>query len=172
MTIDWQGEVERRRTDIIRTTQTFLRIRSVLNEAQSKEGMPFGPGIQDAMEFLLQRCQTAGFRVKRLEGYAAHAEYGSGDDLLGILCHVDVVPEGDGWTTPPYEASIRDNRIYARGAIDDKGPTMAAFFALSIVKELALPLNRRVRLIIGGDEESNWRSSLPANRFGFISTDV
>ena len=80
---------------------------------------------------------------------------GQGEELVGILCHVDVVPEGDGWTTPAYSADIRDGKIFARGAIDDKGPTMAAYYAMKIVKELGLPLSKRVRMIIGTDEESN-----------------
>ena len=82
---------------------------------------------------------------------------GQGEELVGILCHVDVVPEGDGWTTPAYSADIRDGKIFARGAIDDKGPTMAAYYAMKIVKELGLPLSKRVRMIIGTDEESNWK---------------
>jgi len=67
------------------------------------------------------------------------------------------VPEGDGWTSDPFGAEIRDGKIYARGALDDKGPTMAAYYAMKIVKELGLPLKKRVRMIIGTDEESNWR---------------
>ncbi|WP_236930815.1 dipeptidase PepV [Geobacillus sp. JS12] len=63
----------------------------------------------------------------------------------------------DGWTMDPFAAEVRDGRLYGRGAIDDKGPTVAAFYALKIVKELGLPLRKRVRLIIGGDEESDWR---------------
>ena len=74
-----------------------------------------------------------------------------------MLCHVDVVPEGDGWTSEPYGADIRDGKIFARGALDDKGPTIAAFYALKIIKDLALPLTKNVRMIIGTDEESDWR---------------
>jgi succinyl-diaminopimelate desuccinylase len=70
---------------------------------------------------------------------------------------VDVVPEGDGWSSDPFAAEIRDGKIYARGAIDDKGPTMGAYFAMKIIKELGLPLQKRVRMIIGTDEESDWR---------------
>ncbi|PIK30455.1 hypothetical protein CS954_15585 [Bacillus siamensis] len=67
--------------------------------------------------------------------------------FVGVLCHVDVVPPGDGWTSDPFSAEIRNGRIYARGAIDDKGPTMAAFYALKIVKDMQLPLSKRVRII-------------------------
>ena len=82
---------------------------------------------------------------------------GSGEELIGILCHVDVVPAGEGWTVDPFGGEVKDIRIYARGAIDDKGPTLAAYYAMKIVQELGLPLNKRVRMIIGTDEESDWR---------------
>ena len=81
---------------------------------------------------------------------------GQGEELVGILCHVDVVPEGDGWTTPAYSADIRDGKIL-HGAIDDKRPNDGKYYAMKIVKKLGLPLSKRVRMIIGTDEESNWK---------------
>ncbi|WP_369902221.1 dipeptidase PepV [Bacillus manliponensis] len=155
--IHWMEEVEKRKEDIIRDTQAFLQIKSVWEEETAKEGAPFGEGVAEALSFMLHKGEKDGFTAKNLEGYAGHLEMGRGDELVGILCHVDVVPEGDGWTTPPYSADIRDGKIFARGAIDDKGPTMAAYYAMKIVKELELPLSKRVRMILGTDEESNWK---------------
>jgi succinyl-diaminopimelate desuccinylase len=106
---------------------------------------------------MLTLGETDGFAVKNVGNLAGHIEFGEGVELVGILCHVDVVPEGDGWTSDPFSAEIRDGKIFARGAIDDKGPTMAAYFAMKIVRELNVPLHRRVRMIIGTDEESQWR---------------
>lgn len=157
MQINWQAEVERHREELLRLTQEFLRIPSVKDETQTGPGYPFGPGIQQAMQFLLDQCASIGMKTKNLDGYAAHAEMGEGQELVGVLCHVDVVPPGSGWDSPPFEPVIRDGKIYARGAIDDKGPSMAAFFALKILKELQVPLSRRIRMIIGGDEESGWK---------------
>lgn len=155
--IHWMEEVEKRKEDIIRDTQAFLQIKSVWEEETAKEGAPFGEGVAKALSFMLHKGEKDGFTSKNLEGYAGHLEMGQGEELVGILCHVDVVPEGDGWTTPPYSADIRDGKIFARGAIDDKGPTMAAYYAMKIVKELGLPLSKRVRMILGTDEESNWK---------------
>lgn len=76
------------------------------------------------------------------------------EGYIAVLTHLDVVPPGDGWTTPPFEPQIRGDRLYARGAIDDKGPAMASLYALLAVKSLGLPLRRQVRLIWGTDEES------------------
>jgi succinyl-diaminopimelate desuccinylase len=157
MTINWEQEVLKRKEQMIADIQQFLQIKSVLDEENVKEGAPFGEGIQKALLHLLEKGSKDGFTPKNLDGYAGHLEFGEGDELLGILCHVDVVPEGDGWTSDPYSAEIRDGKIYARGAIDDKGPTMAAYYAMKIVKELNLPLSKRVRMIIGTDEESQWR---------------
>ncbi|HGA0510880.1 TPA: dipeptidase PepV [Bacillus pacificus] len=155
--INWTEEVAKRKGDLIRDTQQFLQIKSVWEEESAKEGAPFGEGVEKALSFMLHKGETEGFTSKNLEGYAGHLEMGQGEELVGILCHVDVVPEGDGWTTPAYSADIRDGKIFARGAIDDKGPTMAAYYGMKIVKELGLPLSKRVRMILGTDEESNWK---------------
>ncbi|KFN01819.1 dipeptidase PepV [Bacillus clarus] len=155
--INWTEEVAKRKDDLIHDTQQFLQIKSVWEEETAKEGAPFGEGVEKALSFMLHKGEAEGFASKNLEGYAGHLEMGQGEELVGILCHVDVVPEGDGWTTPAYSADIRDGKIFARGAIDDKGPTMAAYYAMKIVKELGLPLSKRVRMILGTDEESNWK---------------
>lgn len=155
--INWQEETRKRKDELIATTQAFLRIKSVLDPETAREGAPFGEGIREALDFALDVCKQAGMTVKDVGGYAAHAQFGEGEELIGILSHVDVVPEGDGWSTPPYAAEIVDGKLVARGAIDDKGPTMAAIFAAKIVKELGLPLSKRVRFIFGTDEESSWQ---------------
>ena len=142
---------------MIQDTQKLLQIKSVLDEKHNSEDAPLGEGVKEALEFMLHMGEKDGFHSKNVGNLAGHIEFGEGKESVGILCHVDVVPEGDGWSSDPYGAEIRDGKIYARGAIDDKGPTMAAYYAMKIVKELGLPLNKRVRMIIGTDEESDWR---------------
>jgi succinyl-diaminopimelate desuccinylase len=155
--INWLEEVEKRKDNLIKDTQQLLHIKSVLDEENATEDAPLGEGVKEALQFMLQLGEKEGFTSKNVGNLAGHIEFGNGDELLGILCHVDVVPEGDGWTSDPFGAEIRDGKIFARGALDDKGPTMAAYYAMKIVKELELPLSKRVRMIIGTDEESNWR---------------
>jgi succinyl-diaminopimelate desuccinylase len=155
--INWMNEVEKRKDALIKDTQRLLHIKSLLDEENATEDAPLGEGVKEALEYMLQLGDKDGFRSKNVGNLAGHLEFGQGEELLGILCHVDVVPEGDGWTSDPFGAEIRDGKIYARGALDDKGPTMAAYYAMKIVKELDLPLSKRVRMIIGTDEESNWR---------------
>ncbi|MEC1263072.1 dipeptidase PepV [Bacillus swezeyi] len=155
--MNWEQEVLKRKSEIVRDIQDFLKINSVLDESTAEPDMPFGEGIHQCLTTLLDKGSANGFTVKNLDGYAGHIEWGKGEEIIGVLCHIDVVPPGDGWTSDPFAAEIRDGRIYARGALDDKGPTMAAFHALKIVKEMNLPLSKRIRIIIGTDEESDWR---------------
>lgn len=157
MTMDWLGEVVKRKAALIAQTQELLRIPSVLDLDSASEGAPFGRAIADALQYTLALAEENGMRTKNLDGYAGYAEFGAGEEMVGVLCHLDVVPTGDDWSSPPFAAEIIGDRIVARGASDDKGPTMAAFYAAKIVKELGLPLKRRVRLIFGTDEESEWR---------------
>ncbi|RFU66269.1 dipeptidase PepV [Peribacillus glennii] len=155
--INWQQEIERRKDDLLKDTQALLKIKSILDEEYATDEAPLGKGVKEALDFMLQLGEKHGFTSKNVGNVSGHLEMGQGEELLGILCHVDVVPEGDGWSSDPFAADIRDGKIYARGAIDDKGPTMAAYYAMKTVKELGLPLNKRVRMIIGTDEESDWR---------------
>lgn len=155
--INWMDEVEKRKDDLLKDTQNLLYIKSLLDEENPLPDAPLGKGVKEALDFMLNLGEKDGFVPKNVGNLAGHLEFGEGEELLGILCHVDVVPEGDGWTSDPFAAEIRQGKIFARGAIDDKGPTMAAYYAMKIVKELGLPLKKRVRMIIGTDEESDWR---------------
>ena len=137
---DWMKEVEIRKNELIKDTQDLLHIKSVLDDEHTSPDAPLGKGVKKALEFMLSNGEKDGFIVKNVGNLAGHIEFGEGEELVGILCHVDVVPAGDGWSSDPFAAEIRDGKIFARGAIDDKGPTMAAYYAMKIVKELGVPL--------------------------------
>ncbi|MBB6445756.1 dipeptidase PepV [Bacillus benzoevorans] len=154
---NWFEEVSKRKEELINETKRLLQIKSVLDEENISADAPLGLGVKEALNYMLALGEKDGFITKNVDHLAGHIEFGQGDELVGILCHVDVVPEGDGWSSDPFAAEIREGKIFARGAIDDKGPTMGAYFAMKIVKELGLPLQKRVRMIIGTDEESGWR---------------
>ncbi|CAM3765801.1 dipeptidase PepV [Mesobacillus zeae] len=155
--IHWNDEAAKRKEALIKDAQELLRIKSVLDEENATAEAPLGEGVKKALDHMLELGKKDGFTVKNVGNLAGHIEFGEGEEIVGILCHVDVVPEGDGWSSDPYGAEIRDGKIFARGAIDDKGPTMAAYYAMKMVKELGVPLKKRVRMILGTDEESNWR---------------
>ncbi|HHY13423.1 MAG TPA: Sapep family Mn(2+)-dependent dipeptidase, partial [Thermoanaerobacterales bacterium] len=149
-----EKQIERYRNDIIKSVQEQIKIKSVKGE--SKPGMPFGEGPREALEHALKLSEELGFKTKNVDGYAGHAEYGEGDDIVGVLVHLDVVPEGTGWVHPPYGGEIHDGKIYGRGTIDNKGPAIAALYALKALKDSGVNMKRRVRIIFGTDEESGW----------------
>ena len=155
--MDFYKYVLEKKNIIIDKTKELLRIPSVLDEFDPKSETPFGVEINKALHFMLDLARSDGFVTKNVKNYAAHIEYGKGKEILGVLCHLDVVPAGDNWTHPPFSPIIKNNQLYARGSSDDKGPTMAAYFALKFLKELNVEMDKRVRIIIGTDEETGWR---------------
>ena len=157
--MDWYKLAKEREEELMAELRELLRIESILDEEKATAEAPFGPGPLEALKFMLEKGQEQGMAVKNVDNMAGHIEMGQGEELLGILCHVDVVPAGDlaTWTHPPFEGTVVDGKLYARGAIDDKGPTMAAWLAMKLVKDAGVELNRRVRLIVGSDEESGFR---------------
>ncbi len=156
MTIDWQKEVEARKEDLLNDLVGLLKINSEREDDKTSADAPFGPGPKAALLHMLSYGERDGFVVKNVDNYAGHIDLGEGDETLGIFGHMDVVPAGDGWETDPYEPVIKDGRIYARGSSDDKGPSVAAYYAMKIIKELNLPMSKKVRFVVGSDEESGW----------------
>lgn len=138
--------------EIIKGVQEAIRIKSV--EEDAKDGMPFGSGVQKALKYCLKLSDSFGFKTVNMDNMIGYVEYGEGDEMIAVLGHLDVVPEGDGWTYPPYAAEIHDGKIYGRGSTDDKGPTIGALYALKAIKDLNLPLSKRVRIIFGLNEET------------------
>ncbi len=132
----------------------LIAIPSVKEEAE--ENMPFGKPCADALKYTLDLCENFGFETKNLDNYCGWAQIGEGEKLIAILCHLDVVPAGDGWDTPPFEAIIKDDELFGRGAIDDKGPAISAIYAVNAVKNDLGDIPCRIRLIFGCDEESGW----------------
>jgi succinyl-diaminopimelate desuccinylase len=117
---------------------------------------PYGQSIGEALEWFLALGRAYGFDSVNVDHQAGYIEFGTGEEI-GILGHLDVVPVGDGWTYGPFTPTVEDGKLIGRGVNDDKGPTMAAFYAMRIVKEMGIPLKRKIRLILGTDEESGMR---------------
>ena len=131
----------------------LISCRSVMGEA--KEGAPFGEECAETLRLAEDILSDDGFVVRNFDNYAVTAAFDEREPELGILCHLDVVPvDGQEWQSDPFEADIRDGRIYGRGAIDDKGPAAAVITAMRIIKDMGIPLKRNVRLILGSNEEN------------------
>lgn len=150
---------ESRKKELLEELQQLLQIESILDESQATTQQPFGPGPATALQWMLDKGVQQGMRIKNVDYMAGHIEMGQGEELVGILCHVDVVPPGDitNWKYPPFQGIVEDGKLYGRGAIDDKGPTIAAWLAMKMVHDAQVPLTKRVRLIVGTDEESDFR---------------
>ena len=146
--------VDERRDAYLRDVSRLVAIRSVSGEAEA--GKPFGPGPAAALEEAMRICREKGFRVTNHEGYVMTADLCAEESALDILAHLDVVGEGEGWDTDPYTATEKDGCLYGRGTDDDKGPAVAAIYAMACVAE-QFPLKKNVRLILGTDEESGSR---------------
>ena len=144
--------------EFLTSLKTLISYPSVLNEGEN--GTPFGQAIQDVLEKTLEICRSLGFTTYLdPKGYYGYAEIGQGAELLAVLCHLDVVPSGDeaDWQTPPFEVTIKDGWIFGRGVQDDKGPSMAALYAVKALLDSGVKFKKRVRFIFGTDEETLWR---------------
>lgn len=150
--MDINTKVEEQKENLINAVQEVVKIKSVKTAAVP--GMPFGEGPANALEKALEIASDLGFKVVNLDNYAGYAEYGTSEEYIGILGHLDVVPEGDGWKYPPYAAEIHDDKIFGRGTVDDKGSVMSALFGLKAIVDAKLPITKKVRIIFGTDEET------------------
>ena len=144
--------LEKSMPDLIRDLQGCIRIPSLYQADDS--GYPYGRKVQECLEYTLQLAEKLGFAVHNMDNQLGWAEYGEGAEMVAVLGHLDVVPEGDGWTVDPYGGEVVNGRIYGRGTMDDKGPTVAALYALKAIKDSGVNLSRRIRVIFGLNEET------------------
>lgn len=134
-------------------------LRSIINinsvcEKDLSSAYPFGEGVHIALNKALEICKSYGFETKNCENMIGYAEVGSGETLMGILVHLDVVPAGDGWDTDPFSLEIKDGKVYGRGVTDDKGPAIAVIHAIKELLNEGVTFNKRVRIIFGQAEET------------------
>ncbi len=145
--------VDSYRDELIENIRKWIAIPSVQG-APAGENAPFGKEVRRMLDTALEDGRRFGFEVNDIDGYAGDIRYGSGEQTMGMLAHLDVVPLGDGWTHDPLGGEIEGGRMYGRGTTDDKGPALCALYAMRAVKEAGIPLKDGVRLILGCDEET------------------
>ncbi len=130
----------------------IIAIDSVYSEPE--KNAPFGRKARQALDWFLNKSKAYGFKTGELDGYCGWAEIGSGKRLIGVLCHLDVVPAGDGWTYPPYSMTVDGGKIYGRGVADDKGALVACMHAMKSILDSKEKLDGRLRIIVGCNEEN------------------
>ncbi len=141
--------------DLLACLQENLRIPSV--EDTPADGAPYGLACRQSLEHVLKTAADLGFRTENVDGHMGWCEYGDGEEMIAVLGHLDVVPAGDGWSFDPWGGEIKDDRIFGRGTMDDKGPSIAALYALAALRDSGLELKRRVRILFGCNEETGAR---------------
>lgn len=138
--------------DIIASIQESMRIPSV--KSAPAPDAPYGIECKRALDHILELGKSLGFETGCADNRIGWIDFGEGEEMLGILGHADVVPEGEGWKYPAFGAEIHDGVLWGRGCVDDKGPTIGAIYALKAIRDLGLKIDRRIRILVGTDEES------------------
>lgn len=140
---------------LIETLKEQIAIPSVVSYEAGE--YPFGIKVHEAFVHFLKTAEDMGFVVKNVDEYGGHVEFGSGEEMACIIGHLDVVPAGDGWNHGAFNPTVLNGRLYGRGAIDDKGPMVAALYAMKVLKDMGFKPGKLIRLIIGLDEEVEWK---------------
>jgi len=143
--------------ELVRWTQELTRIPSVWRPQQ-------GVGEEDAAQWVAARCRALGLEthVETVQpgrpNVIALCGSGNGPTLM-FEGHTDVVTEGDPtlWTDPPFSATIRDGRIYGRGANDMKAGLVCALLAVKAIVESGVRLRGTILLGAVCDEEGEMR---------------
>ncbi len=144
---------EAHKDEFLEDLATLVAIPSV--KAEPSDGCPYGRHTAEALSQSLSIAEKYNLYTENWENYVGIVQIESGRRMLDILAHLDVVAPGEGWeVTEPYTMKVSDGKIYGRGTADDKGPALAALYALRAIKDLQIPLRNGVRLVLGTDEES------------------
>ncbi|WP_312354604.1 dipeptidase PepV [Aminipila sp.] len=181
--MEYLKRIDETKDEMIKTLQELVSIKSV--EDKPAPDAPFGKGVAEALDYMLQKAEAEGFDAENIDNYGGHIEFGgytldeegqivgTNEEVMGIIGHLDVVPEGTDWEYDPFGGIVADGKIYGRGTVDNKGPVVAAFYAMKALKDSGYVPEKKVRLILGLDEETNWKgmkhylSKVKAPDFGF-----
>ena len=134
----------------------FVSINSIYDDSTVSDMHPFGKGVSSALEYFYNLAKEDGFEVTNYDNYCVEIAYGDGD-ILDILSHCDVVDVSSRWEFDPFSNYYDDRYVYGRGTQDDKGPMLAAYYALKAIKDNNIKCNKKIRFIVGGNEESGSR---------------
>lgn len=138
----------------VKSISESIRFDSSLSRATS--AMPFGKGAADCLAHFLALADSLGFETHNYDNYVGEVIFGDAEKEFAILAHLDVVPAGNGWTRDPFGGEVSEDRIWGRGAIDDKGPAMCILYALKALKDEGFVPKKKIKFIVGCNEECGW----------------
>ena len=149
--------IEQNREQILKDIAALVAIDSV--ESAPAEGAPFGPGAKAALDKTLEIAAGMGLATRNCENYLGYAELPGkeADKYLATICHVDVVPAGNGWTGDPFAMRVQEGWLLGRGVSDDKGPMILTLYALKFLKEEGTELRYPIRALAGANEETGMK---------------
>ena len=139
--------------EMIETLAEFVSINTIYDETTADKNNPFGKGVSKGLEYFYNLAKKDGFEVVNYDNYCVEVTYGEGE-YFDILAHCDVVEVSDKWNFSPFSKFYDDKYVYGRGTQDDKGPLLAAYYALKAIKDNSIKSNKKIRFIVGGNEES------------------
>ncbi len=152
--MNWNEKIEQYKEEMKQDLAKLVSYNSVFEP--SKE-FPFGKANAQCLEAALAIAEKCGMRAVNLDHYCGYGEIGEGTEVIGVLGHLDIVPAGEGWNSDPFVLTEKEGHVYGRGVSDDKGAVVAAAYAIRLLKESGLDFKKRVRLIMGCNEESGSR---------------
>ncbi len=153
---DVKDKIVENRAEMLASLSALISAPSVAEDTGGDK--PFGENVQRALENMLRLAEREGFETYNADNYGGHIDFkGTEDGVVAIVGHLDVVPEGDGWDFDPYSGLVKDGYVCGRGAVDDKGPVIASFYGMKALKDCGYQPKRTIRLILGLDEETNWK---------------
>ena len=139
--------------ELLENLGKFVAINSVYDESTVSKEDPFGKGVSKALDFITKLAKKDGFKVTNYDNKVVEILSGEGKNIT-MMAHADVVPAGTGWDQNPFEMVDRGERLTGRGVADDKGPLLAAYYAMKAVRDNHMQGDYQIRLIVGGNEES------------------
>lgn len=154
--LDYKKLAQEKKDAILNDLKELIAIDSSEDLNNTSKEYPVGPGPVKAMKKFLSFAKRDGFDTENFDNYAGRINMGSGDKRVGIIGHMDVVPAGEGWKTDPFKMTIKDGKIYGRGSADDKGPSLAAYYGMLILKEHGFKPKKKIDFVVGTNEETNW----------------
>lgn len=145
--------VELNKDRIVSKWIELAKIPSITSE--SGIGAPFGAECARALNYAASLFDSDKItNTVYADGGYALAHYGDGDKTIGLFCHSDVVPVGDGWLyTEPFNPVIKDGSLIGRGVEDNKSGIIASLCIMEFLRDNGIDLNSRIEAFIGSDEE-------------------
>ncbi len=144
--------------DILETLSQLIAIPSIAEETGDPK-MPFGEKATEALDFILEKARSLGFKTENIGNAAGYAEYvpagaENSTDYAGVLTHVDVVPvDAAAWNTDPFKLTLIDGVLYGRGVADDKGGAVVSLYCMKAMADAGISGKRPIRCIFGCGEE-------------------